>query len=134
MKIAIPVVDLDINKNIISGGLNSTGHICIYDDEANEAVWMSVLDLATNMGELLPTLEKKTVSGIITSRIQPLALKVLVNKGFHVYKSRGNLLDENILQFNRKELTLFNMENAIAEAIICGGSCDVCNTDCQENA
>jgi predicted Fe-Mo cluster-binding NifX family protein len=134
MNIAIPVTDLEKNKNIISDGLSATGQICIYNSCTNEATWMKTSDLAANMGELLSALEKKAVSDIITSRIQPMALKVLVNKGFHVYKSIGNLLNENILQFNQKKLPFFDMESAMANISICGGACDICSTDdCQED-
>ena len=57
---------------------------------------MKTLELAPNMGELLPALERENVSTIISRQVQPMALKVLVNKGFSVYKSIGDLLDENI--------------------------------------
>jgi len=133
MKIAIPVVDLEENKNLISKGLTATGQICIHDNSTMESVWMKTAELAENMGELLPALEKRQVSVIITSKVQPMALKVLVNKGFYVYKSKGDRLEENILSFNRNELSIFNMDSAMVDAIFCGGSCDICNTDCQES-
>lgn len=58
MKIAIPVVDLNLKRNRIAGGLNVIGQICIYDLAKQEGIWMKTLDLAPNMGELLPALER----------------------------------------------------------------------------
>jgi Uncharacterized conserved protein len=130
MKIAIPIADLAENKKVISGGFNSTGQICIYDNDTNEIVWMKTTDLATNIGDLLPALLQKRVSDIITYRIQPMALKVLENKGFNVYKSKGTLLDENIICYNQKELPLFDMKSAMAEAISCKEACSNCRVSC----
>ena len=93
MRIAIPVVDRELQRNRIAGGLNVIGYVCIYDTEIGEGRWMKTLDLAPNMGELLPAFEKENISTIISRQVQPMALKVLVNKGFSVYKSIGDKLD-----------------------------------------
>ena len=132
MKIAIPIVDLDLHKNTIAGGLSVTGNICIFDPILHETTWMKTLDLAINMGELLPALERKKVSTIITRQIHPMALKVLVNKGFDVFKSKGDELDLNIHLYINNKLIPFNMEAAMKNATICGGECGDCKTDCDE--
>ena len=132
MKIAIPIVDLNLQRNIIAGGLSVTGYISIFDPILHETTWMKTLDLAPNMGELLPALERKKVSTIITRQIHPMALKVLVNKGFNVYKSKGDELDLNIQLFANNELIPFDMETAMQYATICGGECGECKTDCEE--
>jgi len=134
MRIVIPVVDLDEHKNRISGGLNATGQICLYDSVTEEFLWIKVSKLAVNLGELLPALEQQDISVIITSKIQPMALKVLVNKGFKVYQSQGDLLQENLDYFHQKTLQCFNMESSMSDALICGGPCAVCSTDCEESA
>jgi len=133
MRIVIPVVDLEENKNRISGGLNATGQICLYDSVTEEFLWLKISKLAENLGELLPALEQRDISVIITSKIQPMALKVLVNKGFKVYQSQGDLLQDNITYYHQKTLLRFNMESAMSDALICGGSCAVCSTDCEES-
>lgn len=130
MKIAIPVVDQKKQKNNIAGGLNVIGHLCIFDTDKNEGCWMRTVDLAPNMGELLPALERNEVSVIITRQVQPMALKILVNKGFSVYKSNGAELLVNVDLFSKNELTLFDMDAAMEFATVCGGECDACNTDC----
>ncbi len=132
MNIAIPILDTESNSNTIASGLNVNGCICLYDCERNALRWMKTLDLAENMGELLPALEQKSVSAIITEKIHPMALKVLVNKGFEVYRSQGNELDLNIRLFNEKALIPFNMEAAMDFATVCGGKCNSCETECKD--
>lgn len=131
MKIAIPVLGKELHSNQIAGSFNVIGFICIYDTEIHVGRWMKTLDLAPNMGELLPALERERVSAVISRQVQPMALKVLINKGFRVYKSIGNLLDENIDKFINNELITFDMEAAMANAAVCGGACAVCSTDCE---
>ena len=131
MKIAIPVIDREMQSNRIASSLSVVGCLCIYDTDKHEGSWIKTLDLAPNMGELLPALERNNVFTIITKQLQPMALKVLVNKGFSVYKSIGDLLDLNISMFANDRLDPFDMEAAMANATICGGACDSCNTDCE---
>jgi len=132
MKIAIPVIDKELHSNHIASSFNVIGFLCIYDTESRVGRWMKTLDLAPNMGELLPALEREKVSTVISGQFHPMALKVLVNKGFRVYKSFGNLLDENIGRFLNNELIPFDMEAAMVNVSVCGGSCAVCSTDCDE--
>jgi len=132
MKIAIPVVDKDLLRNRIAGSLNVIGFICIYDTVIRKGHWMKTLELAPNMGELLPALERENISTIISRQVQPMALKVLVNKGFSVYKSNGDVLDDNIGMLIKNELLLFDMEAAMTNTVVCGGACGVCSTDCDE--
>ncbi|MEI8087556.1 MAG: hypothetical protein WCG93_15205 [Paludibacter sp.] len=131
MKIAIPVINTDLQRNSIAGNLSVLGSLCIYDTKKNLGSWMKTLDLAPNMGELLPALEREKVSAIITRQVQPMALKVLVNKGFEVFKADGNQLEDNILLFTLNELAKFDMGTAMEFATICGGECDDCKTDCE---
>jgi len=134
MKIAIPVVDIDLLRNRIAGSLNVIGFICIYDTVVGKGRWMRTLELAPNMGELLPALERENISTIISRQVQPMALKVLVNKGFSVYKSNGDILEDNVGKLIKNELFLFDMEAAMANAAVCGGACDACSTDCEETS
>jgi len=132
MRIAIPVIDKELQRNRIAGSLNVLGSLCIYDTEIRQGRWMKTLELAPNMGELLPALERENISAIISRQVQPMALKVLVNKGFSVYKSLGDLLDENIGLLMKNELVAFDMETVMAHVAVCGGACDVCSTECEE--
>ncbi|MDR3653761.1 MAG: hypothetical protein P4L34_12440 [Paludibacter sp.] len=132
MKIAIPVIDNKLQKDRIAGGFSVIGYLCIYDTDKQEALWMKTIDLASNMGDLLPALERENISNIITRQIQPMALKVLANRGFNVFKSKGDMLDVNIHFFSKNELIPFDMDAAMEFASVCGGECNVCKTDCEE--
>jgi predicted Fe-Mo cluster-binding NifX family protein len=132
MRIAIPVIDKELQRNRIAGSLSVIGYICIYDTVMQAGRWMKTLELAPNMGELLPALEKEKVSTIISRQVQPMALKVLVNKGFRVYKSIGDLLDENVGKLLDNKLITFDMEAAMENAAVCQGACEACSTDCEE--
>jgi predicted Fe-Mo cluster-binding NifX family protein len=132
MKIAIPVIDKDLQRNRIAGSLSVIGCLCIYDTEMQEGRWMKTLDLAPNMGELLPAFERNNISIIITKQVHPMALKVLVSKGIEVFKSVGDELDTNIHFLNNNELIPFDMEAAMKFAAVCGGECGDCKTECED--
>ncbi|MFT3752065.1 MAG: hypothetical protein QM800_04050 [Paludibacter sp.] len=132
MKIAIPVIDKDLQRNRIAGSLSVIGSVCIYDTILQEGSWLRTLDLAPNMGELLPALERNGISTIITRQVHPMALKVLSNKGIEVFKSVGDELEANIVFFAKGKLIPFNMEAAMKFATVCGGECSDCKTDCEE--
>jgi predicted Fe-Mo cluster-binding NifX family protein len=133
MKIAIPIVDTEKNKNLLAGGLNANGSICLYDINTHSADCMKISDLAENMGDLLPALEALMISVIITRQVHPMALKILVNKGFDVYKAKGQAMEENIRYFKEKKLEIYSHEAAMELATVCGGECTTCNTEiCDE--
>jgi predicted Fe-Mo cluster-binding NifX family protein len=131
MKVAIPVYDEVERRNEIAGNLSVMGFLCIFDTESQEGKWIKTLDLAPNMGELLPALHEEEVTAIITRQIHPMALKVLVGRGMEVYRSVGNMLDENLRLFNDSRLLSFDMDTAMTFAKVCGGECDDCKTDCE---
>ena len=130
MKIAIPIIDTSTNKYTIASSLNVNGYLCLYDSESNAGRWMKTLDLATDMGDLLHELERKTITAIITEQIHPMALKVLVNKGFDVFQANGNTLSENIKFFKDNKLKRFNYKKTLDFANVCGGECNTCDTEC----
>lgn len=133
MNVAIPILDIDCNKNIIATGLNVNGFLCLYDNNNETSFLMRTLDLASDMGQLLPALEKKYVSIIITEQIHPMALKVLVNKGFVVYRSQGKSVEDNLVLYKNKKLVPFNMDGAMDFAEACGGACSSCATECADD-
>ena len=129
MIVALPIIDTVSNRNTLAAGLNANGSLCLYDVELKSGRWIKTSDLAPNMGELLPALEAQTISVIITRQIHPMALKILDNKGFVVYKAKGNVLEENIMMFQNKELQLYSHAASMELATICGGECTTCATD-----
>jgi predicted Fe-Mo cluster-binding NifX family protein len=131
MKIAIPVFDNEMQRNRIAGSLSVIGSLCIHDTELHEWRWMKTLELAPNMGELLPALERNNVSAIITKQVHPMALKVLLNRGIQVFRPIGDELDANINLLAINELNKFDYEMAMEFATICGGECNDCKTECE---
>ena len=134
MKVALPIIDITSNRNILASGLNVNGSICLYDVDSKSGSWIKTTDLAPNMGELLPALEALSISIIITRQIHPMALKILSNKGFDVYKAKGNALEENIEFYQSNKLDLYSHEAAMELATVCGGECTTCSTDVCETA
>jgi len=134
MKVALPIIDIELNRNILASGLNVNGSICLYDVDSKSGSWIKTTDLAPNMGELLPALEALSISIIITHQIHPMALKILANRGFEVYKAYGNELEENIQFYQNKKLNLYTHEASMELATVCGGECTTCSTDVCETA
>jgi predicted Fe-Mo cluster-binding NifX family protein len=131
MKIAIPVMDLHHNKFMIANSLSVLGYLCIYDMVKDGLKWKQTLDYASSMGELLPALEKQDVSVFIVKNILPMALKVLLNKGFIVYKAKGDNLETNISFSVNGNLDFYDYEQALVDKISCGGTtCGSCSLDC----
>lgn len=128
MNIAIPILDTNIHSNNIAASLNVNGSLCLYDTASDLYKCMKINELADNMGDLLPALEAIAISVIITRQIHPMALKVLVNKGFEVYKAKGDVLDENIQYYKEQKLDLYSYETAMELATVCGGECTSCDT------
>ncbi len=129
MKVALPIIDIASNRNILASSLNVNGSICLYDIDSKSGSWIKTTDLAPNMGELLPALEALAISVIITRQIHPMALKILANKGFIIFKAIGNQLEENIVFYQNSKLDLYSHEAAMQLATVCGGECTTCSTD-----
>ncbi len=129
MKIALPTIDIHEHKNVLLGGLNANGSICLYDTHRKRGKWIRTKELAADMGELLPALEALAVSVIIAEKMHPMALKILVTKGFRVYKAQGRELTANIELFEKHELECYSHEAAMQLADVCGGECTSCESD-----
>lgn len=129
MKLALPVLDTLQNRQILAGGLNANGFLCVFDTRKDEGCWLKIAELAENMADLLPALQKLDVSAIITRQLHPMALKILINKGFNVYKAQGNELSQNINLYRNHTLEPYSHEAAMALADVCGGECSTCSTD-----
>lgn len=134
MRIAIPVKNLDTGRNNIANTLDANGHLCLYDKETAELHWLKVSDLAANLGDLLPALEQQSVTEILSVNMHPMALKVLVNKGFHVYRTQGSNLRYNLSLWKAERLPKFGMNELLADAQLCGGVCDSCDTTCDSSS
>ena len=130
MRVAIPVKNLDSGRNNIANTLDANGHLCLYDKDTTELHWLKVSDLAVNLGELLYALEQHSVTEILSVNMHPMALKVLVNKGFSVYRTNGSNLRYNLNLWNAERLHKFEMKELMTETQLCGGGCESCDTTC----
>lgn len=129
MKLALPVTDLHNHKTTLAGGLNANGFLCLHDTASHESRWLKTAELAENMADLLPALQALSVSVIIARQVHPMALKILINKGFEVYRAKGNELENNIRLYSDKTLDIYSHEAAMELATICGGECTTCSTE-----
>lgn len=128
MKIALPTVDTHEHKNVLAAGLNANGCICLYDMQAKSGKWFKTSEVAADMGSLLPALEALSISVIIAENMHPMALKILINKGFKVYKACGQKLSVNIEMFEQNALSSYTHEAAMMLADVCGGECTSCDS------
>ena len=132
MKVVIPVVDKDSHKYSIAGGFNETSCLCVYDSLQNDLVWYDVASLSQNMNNLVPELKRRELVNVVTQGMQPMALNVLNNSGFTVYKAMGDSLMLNIELFNKECLPIFNMNLSFEGVKSCGGGCSSCgSSDCK---
>ncbi len=130
MRIAIPVKNAEAGRHNIAKTLDANGHLCLFDNDTAELQWHKVSDLAGNLGDLLPALEKQSVTDIFSVNMHPMALKVLVNKGFNVYRAQGSNLRYNLSLWKAARLPKFGMNELMAEAQGCKGGCESCETIC----
>jgi hypothetical protein len=130
MRVAIPVKNLDTGRNNIADTLDANGNICLYDNDTTEIHWLKVRDLAANLGDLLPALESRSVTEILSVNMHPMALKVFVNRGFQVYRTQGSNLRYNLSLWKAERLPKFDMHELMSKSQGCGGTCDSCNTAC----
>lgn len=131
LKVAIPVKNSDSGRNNIAKTLDANGHLCLYDKETFELNWLKVSDLAANLGDLLPALEQQSVTEILSVNMHPMALKVLINKGFRVYRTQGSNLRYNLSLWKAERLSKFGMQDLMAESQLCSGACSSCDTTCE---
>lgn len=132
MRIAIPVLNLGKGKYIIAETLNAKGQLCIYERETQKSQWLKISDLVSDLNELFSTFQQKSITDIISTKMQPMALKILVDKGFQVYQSQGNDLNKNIDLHEKGQLFKFDMQHLLANINLCEGACNTCDTSCDD--
>jgi hypothetical protein len=132
MRIAIPVLNLGKGKYTIVETLNAKGQLCIYEGETQKSQWLKISDLVSDLNELFSTFQQKSITDIISAKMQPMALKILVDKGFQVYMSQGNDLKKNIDLHEKGQLYKFDMQHLLANINLCEGACNTCETSCDD--
>lgn len=129
MKVFVPVIDSSSHRYEIAAGFSESGSVCIIDTADNRVIWYKPSGMPFNFNEMMEELKLNGVVNIITSTIQPMALKVLINKGFKVYRSVGTDLLANLELLKNLCLPLIGYEDALNEIqSSCGKSCNSCHS------
>lgn len=129
MKVLIPIVDSLSHKYEIAPGFSESCSVCIMDASSNEVIWYKPASLSVDFFAMMEELKQAGVESIITSSIQPMALKVLNQKGFKVYRSVGNDLHANLELFELLCLPLIGYGEALKEiGSLCAKSCASCKS------
>ena len=129
MKVFVPVIDSASHRYEIAGGFSQSCSVCIYDTSDNHVTWYDPSGLPVDFSEILEELKLNGVVNVIATAMQPMALKVLSNGGFRVYRSVGNDLLTNLELLKMRCLPLYGYEEALSEVhSFCATSCDSCSS------
>ena len=126
MKIFIPVTDSIKKRYKIASGVNESGTVCIFNSDDNQLTWYEAKDNNSSFPDMLADLKSANITDIIINKVFPLALKILTNNGFTVYKSVGDDLITNLELFKMKCLPIYQMEEALTEHSSCSRTCTSC--------
>ncbi|MCK9159236.1 MAG: hypothetical protein WCR45_01290 [Bacteroidaceae bacterium] len=125
MKVIIP-----ISKNkCIADGFNTTADVCVFDTETEATTFTFWKEIIPSGSSILAQFEKMKIAGAIVGHIQLMALKVLSEKGFVVYKSQGRILQQNLMLLKENKLTLYPPIEAMENGVICSGECNSCTNE-----
>lgn len=125
MKTIIPV----INGKCIADGFISTPDVCLYEMETSEREESLFKEVVEPGKGILSQFEEKKINGAIVAHIQLMALKVLSEKGFVVYKSDGRDLEHNLRLLKENKLKPFPPLEARENGTVCSGECDTCTEE-----
>jgi predicted Fe-Mo cluster-binding NifX family protein len=128
MKVFVPVVDSSSHRYEIAGGFRASGSVCIFDTKDDHVTWYDANGVSLDYAELLNELKTNGVVHVITSTIQPMALKVFTSSGFTVYRSVGTDLLVNLELLKVRCLPLYGFEEALSETTGCLTSCSSCES------
>lgn len=126
MKIIIPVVDNNKEKESLAPGFLNSKFFCIYDCSRKSCEWISADEISDTAGDFTNGLKDRGISKVICSRIPTLAWHLLTKNGYKVYKAQGSDLDENISLFNQNSLKLIAIGAGRDPG--CNGTCDSCSS------
>ncbi len=135
MTVIIPVVDDCNNKLTIADGFNTSKHVCLYDTDQKTFRWMDSTHTINLEGNVVAELNRMNISGVITSHIKMMALRLFKENSIKVYKSEGTELEYNIGLFDNQKLPNYSLFDAIGNGGCDSGcgSCASAATDCKTN-
>ncbi len=129
MKVIMPVIDNEKEKNFIANGFLNSEYVCVYNNESQTYEWLPIEDISQQAGNMTIELKQKGIKAVISSDITFMALGLFVESGLKVYKARGKSVQENIKFLQDEQLDLFTPLGAMNSSS-CSGSCSSCGTSC----
>lgn len=128
MKVLFPVVDNEINKDVLASGFHETKDVCIFDSDERSFQHMCIDEIGSSMRSLPQALTELNVSSIISTQMRPLALQIFLRCGLDVYQASGTDVSENLDLFKDGELDQYSIESSRELLAGCGGSCHSCSS------
>ena len=135
MKICIPVMGQnDKLIHFLANDFYKANFYCLYDLKTEKTEYFSKSDLMARFGlDLRKGGGDDTITAIISPNMRPMAYKILHDNQITVYRSLGNLVDENIALLKQGELSEY--DPADVESSSCGSSCSSCtSTSCSSDS
>ncbi len=127
MKILFPVVDNDKNKEVLASGFFETKNVCVFDSDTLQCQHLNIDELGSSMRNLPMALKELNINSIISTKIRPLALQILMRCGLDIYKAKGTDVEENLGLFQGGFLTKYSIESS-RELLACNGTCSSCSS------
>lgn len=130
MKVIIPILDNESNKDTVASGFHNAEYACIYDCGEKTSEWVSFSDLIKNAGNLTVELKTKGIYTVIAPFIPIMALGLFIDSNFKVYKATGKSVTKNIDMYLDNKLLPYTPQ-MVAGGLSCSSSCSSCGIDCK---
>ena len=133
MKVLIPVVDHENEKNKITREFDDAASYCIYDSLSKTYEWLPTNALTSKIGNISFALKRKGILSVIIREMPVMAIHLFTEMGIALYPAQGNNLEENIKLFDKEELhplTIVNGNVTHVSVSNCSTSCGSCNSGC----
>lgn len=133
MKILIPVVDCEVEKNIICKEFDDATYYCIYDSLNNTYEWEHVSSFTNKIGNISFALKRKGILSVIVRNIPIMAIHLFTEMGIKLYPAEGKYLYLNIELLSKNRLSTYFLPNGIksdTEIESCNTSCSSCHSGC----
>lgn len=124
MKVIIPVVNNENEKNSIADGFHNTECACIYNSDDDSSEWVLLSDICKNIGNLSVELKRKGINSIINDQMPLMFLRLCIDMGLRVYRAASESVDENVQLFNKQQLKPF----PISATMEMSGCSTLCST------
>ncbi|WP_372751034.1 hypothetical protein [Labilibaculum sp.] len=133
MKVLIPVVDCEDNKNIICENFDDAKYYCTYDSLNKTYEWEPVNSFANKIGNISFALKRKGILSVIIRKMPIMAVHLFTEMGISLYPAEGKYLYLNIELLNKNKLPTLSTQdgkNSESEIENCKSACSSCNSGC----